>query len=602
MSTESRGGWLFSLRVKLLAVLIPLMGISMLVAMVGLSKFLQEFFHRRAEVETARLGQAVTSALRQSMLMGSEQSLSDNLADLEKTPGLRRIWIIDKNGRVAHATDRAMIGRVLDKSRDPICTVCHTAGVTPGARTFFTRDETGTPIIRYVNPIVNEKVCWGCHDPKVRLNGILLLEESTQVYQEAIGTIQRRLGATGGITLAVLVVMTFFVTTVLVERPVRRLIAGVRQAGAGDLTVRIPLRGRDELVELASSFNVMAGNLDRSLKDVRNKNTELSVVYSVVERLTKTINLRELKEISLQTLMDVLEADRVLLLSNMTPQESEEILIRTRGDRRLHRIGPTAEGSGAQPEGFPSEIASRWVRGELQEASVWPDRQVAVLPIQTRNRKLALLLVKRERPFDPSEANTMLLGALADHIGVAFENALLYRLAITDELTQLFTVRHFHTRIEESVFECERHQQKFGLLMLDLDHFKAINDQWGHLAGDEVLRQVARLLARTIRVVDSAYRYGGDEFAILLPERDFAAARGVAERVRQGVEGLKIPLEGGGNVAVTVSVGIAICPDDGASAQKLVAAADAALYEAKRGGRNRVSTRQGRRDSRKPQT
>ena len=183
----------------------------------------------------------------------------------------------------------------------------------------------------------------------------------------------------------------------------------------------------------------------------------------------------------------------------------------------------------------------------------------------------------------------MLLGALADHIGVAFENALLYTLAITDELTQLFTVRHFHTRIEESVFEWERHQQKFGLLMLDLDHFKAINDQWGHLAGDEVLRQVARLLARTIRVVDSAYRYGGEEFAVLLPERDFAAARGVAERVRQGVEGLKIPLEGGGKVAVTVSVGIAICPDDGASAQKLVAAADAALYEAKRGGRNRVS-------------
>jgi diguanylate cyclase (GGDEF)-like protein len=183
----------------------------------------------------------------------------------------------------------------------------------------------------------------------------------------------------------------------------------------------------------------------------------------------------------------------------------------------------------------------------------------------------------------------MLLGALAGHIGVAFENALSYTLAITDELTQLFTVRHFHNRIEESVFECERHQQKFGLLMLDLDHFKAINDQWGHLAGDEVLRQVARLLTRTIRVVDSAYHYGGEEFVVLLPGRDLAATRGVAERVRQGVEGLKIPLEGGWNIAVTVSVGIAICPDDGASAQELVAAADAALYEAKRGGRNRVS-------------
>lgn len=577
------------MRVKLLAVLIPLMGIFLLVAMVGLNRFLHEFFHLRAEVETARLGQAVTSALQQSMLMGSQQSLSNNLADLEKTPGLRRIWIIDEKGRVAHATDRAVIGRVLDKTRDPICTVCHTAAVTPGARTFFTQDETGTPIIRYVNPIVNEKVCWGCHDSKVRLNGILLLEESTQVYQEAIRTSQRRLGATGGLTLAALVVMTFFVTTVFVERPVRRLIAGVRRAGGGDLTVRIPLRGRDELVELASSFNVMAGNLDRSLKDVGNKNTELSVVYSVVERLTKTINLRELKEISLRTLMDVLEADQALLLSHMGPQEPEEILVKTRGDRRVHRLGLPVEGGGAQPEGFPPEIASLWARGELQETSVWPNRQMMVLPIRTRNRKLALLLVKRERPFEPSEVNTMLLGALADHIGVAFEKALLYTLAITDELTQLFTVRHFHSRIEESVFEWERHQQNFGLLILDLDDFKAINDRWGHLAGDETLRQVARLLARTIRVVDSAYRYGGDEFAVLLPENDFAAARRVAERVRQAVEGLEIPLEGGGKAALTVSVGIAVCPDDGASAQKLVAAADAALYEAKRGGRNRVS-------------
>jgi diguanylate cyclase (GGDEF)-like protein len=202
---------------------------------------------------------------------------------------------------------------------------------------------------------------------------------------------------------------------------------------------------------------------------------------------------------------------------------------------------------------------------------------------------LALLLVEREHPFDHSEANPVLLGALAEHIGVTFQNALLYRLAVTDELTQLFTVRHFHTRIEEVVSKCERRRQKFGLLMLDLDQFKTINDQWGHLAGDEVLRQVARLLVRTIRAVDSAYRYGGDELAILLPDRNLAAARGLAERVRQAVEGLEIPLEGGRKVAVTVSVGIAIYPDDGTSVQKLVAAADAAMYEAKRGGRNRVS-------------
>jgi diguanylate cyclase (GGDEF)-like protein len=136
--------------------------------------------------------------------------------------------------------------------------------------------------------------------------------------------------------------------------------------------------------------------------------------------------------------------------------------------------------------------------------------------------------------------------------------------------------------------QCERGEHQLGLLMLDLDHFKAINDRWGHLAGDEVLRRVAQVLLNTIRVGDSAYRYGGEEFAVLLAEADLATARGVGERVRQAIENLEIPLDEG-NVKITASVGVAIYPVHGKSSQQLVAAADAALYAAKHAGRNRVS-------------
>jgi diguanylate cyclase (GGDEF)-like protein len=197
-------------------------------------------------------------------------------------------------------------------------------------------------------------------------------------------------------------------------------------------------------------------------------------------------------------------------------------------------------------------------------------------------------MIRRERPFEHAEANPKLMGALANHIGVAFDNALYYTMAITDELTQLFTLRHFRNRMEESIFACERSGQKFSLLMLDIDHFKSINDRWGHPAGDEVLRQVARLLVRTIRVSDSAFRYGGEEFVILLAEQDLALAMLVAERVRHAVENMTISLEDGATIPVTVSIGAAIFPDDGTSAQDLVAAADAALYQAKRAGRNRL--------------
>ena len=177
MAVEIRRGWLFSLRVKLVAVLVPLMTVCLLIAMLWLGKYLMEFFQRRAELETSRLGQAVELALRQSMLRKPELALSASLADVKRTPSIRRVWVINKHGRVAQAADPAVIGLVLDKTKDSICTVCHADRVIPDVRTVFIRDEAGTPILRHVRSIPNDKACWGCHDPKIRLNGILLLDD-----------------------------------------------------------------------------------------------------------------------------------------------------------------------------------------------------------------------------------------------------------------------------------------------------------------------------------------------------------------------------------------------------------------------------------------
>ena len=588
MSAESRKRWHFTLKSKLLAVLIPFMAISLLVAMLGLGKFLHEFFQRSAESQTAQLGQAIQSALRHSMLRKQELNLSETLADLAKTPPVQGIWLIDKNGRVIHAADRASVGRVFDKKHDAACRACHAERITPEPLTLFTQNEAGTPIIRHLQPIPNEKACWGCHAATDRLNGVLLLEESTHTYQEALWTVERHVGVTGGITLLVLAAMTLLVTTVLVDRPVRRLISGIRRLGTGDLSVRVPVRGRDELAELAGSFNSMAGNLGRSIEEIRNKNTELSVIYTIVERLTKSINLGELKTIILQTLVDVLGAGRVLLVSNADAQGSQEVLMRKGDDSRVYRFRYSRESDGKLPEGFPLAIVARWLDGELNEPCVSTDGTLIAVSIQMRERKLGLLLVERECPFGQPEANPKLLGTLADHIGIALENARLYTLAITDELTQLWTVRHFQDAVANEMAQCERGEHQLGLLMLDLDHFKAINDRWGHLEGDEVLRRVAQVLLSTIRVGDSAYRYGGEEFAVLLAEADLATARGVAERVRQTIEHLEIPLDEG-NVKITASVGVAVYPVHGKSSQQLVAAADTALYKAKHAGRNRVS-------------
>jgi diguanylate cyclase (GGDEF)-like protein len=121
--------------------------------------------------------------------------------------------------------------------------------------------------------------------------------------------------------------------------------------------------------------------------------------------------------------------------------------------------------------------------------------------------------------------------------------------------------------------------------MLDVDHFKELNDRLGHPAGDQALSHIGQVLLRSIRVGDTAYRYGGDEFALLLPEADSATALNAAERIRQEVlSNMPTPESG----TITVSEGVAVCPRDGTSPTELLSAADIALYKAKRAGRNCV--------------
>lgn len=588
--TQANGIYRIPLSLKLVAVLIPLMILSMAVAMFGLSIFLKQFFQRRAELETDRLGRAVELSLRQSMLRSSEPGLSATLADVEQTPSIRRVWLLDKNGRIAHASESEVIGRVLNKTQAPVCTLCHNSGATPSATTVFTEDETGAPILRHVRPVINDKSCWRCHDPKDRLNGILLLEESYQPFQSALSTVQYRLGATGVITLIFLAGMTLLVTTVLVQRPVRQLIYGVRQFGKGDLTLRVPVQGNDELAELASSFNAMATGLDRSMEEIRNKNAELSAVYSILERLSKTIELNDLKEIILQTVADVFDADQVVLLSNLTQLYMRETLIKCRGQNRVYRKDCSSDGAWELPEGFPLQLADRWADGQLHIPYLSDDSKMGVIPVDFRDRRLALLLVRRERAFTSAEANPKLLLALSNQIAGAFENARLYNTATTDELTRLFTRRHFQHRIDKALLDYEQCGKHFALILLDLDHFKEINDRFGHLVGDKVLRETARAVLRAIRGGDSAFRYGGEEFAILLSAVDSQVTRTVAERVRQEIAALKVHLDDGATwTAITASAGYALCPDHGTSVHELVAAADAALYRSKREGRDRVS-------------
>ena len=171
---------------------------------------------------------------------------------------------------------------------------------------------------------------------------------------------------------------------------------------------------------------------------------------------------------------------------------------------------------------------------------------------------------------------------------LAEANARLAQLAVTDGLTGLYNHRHFHERLTLEVERSQRSGLPLSLLMLDVDHFKQFNDTFGHPSGDEVLRQLARVLGDTRRANDVVARYGGEEFAVILVDTPKFTAAKVAERVRERIYDNDFSEAAPRAGRLSVSIGVATFPDDGADVEALVRSADTALYAAKRAGRNRV--------------
>ena len=210
-------------------------------------------------------------------------------------------------------------------------------------------------------------------------------------------------------------------------------------------------------------------------------------------------------------------------------------------------------------------------------------------------RALGLISVARNgNSFSANERE--LFSYLSNQASVSIENVDLHetvrRQAVTDELTGLFNHRRFQEVMATEVERAKRFGHGMGLIMLDLDNFKRVNDTYGHMQGDLVLREVARVLKESSREIDEPARYGGEEMAVALPGTDLEGAYQFAERVRQRIEALELPLiEGHGSMRVTASFGAASLEGSNeAKAKKdiLVAAADAALYRAKRSGKNRT--------------
>ena len=217
---------------------------------------------------------------------------------------------------------------------------------------------------------------------------------------------------------------------------------------------------------------------------------------------------------------------------------------------------------------------------------------VKVFPLMVRGEAVGTLVLGDESPMQELTADEIfMIQIAAAHGATTVANAQMYahmeRMATTDALTGLINRRRLMELADESLARADRFGRKVSLLLIDADHFKRVNDTYGHAVGDVVLRQIAQLLRREARRVDVVSRLGGEEFVLLADETDVAGAAILAERIRARIGGETI--RGSfGEIAVTVSVGTSTWPENAASKEQLLERADQALYEAKRAGRNRV--------------
>jgi len=163
----------------------------------------------------------------------------------------------------------------------------------------------------------------------------------------------------------------------------------------------------------------------------------------------------------------------------------------------------------------------------------------------------------------------------------------IYRMTIIDGLTQVHVTRYLLESLDKELMRARRHIRDLSFLMLDIDHFKKINDLHGHLAGDHVLKEVARIIQQRIRRDEVLARYGGEEFAVILPETHLEGARALADGLREKIEESRFVFQGE-TIQVTISIGVAMLHEDDRTSLDLIRRADEKLYAAKRAGRNRV--------------
>jgi diguanylate cyclase (GGDEF)-like protein len=360
---------------------------------------------------------------------------------------------------------------------------------------------------------------------------------------------QRRL-IIGLLASLAIVMLVAYIEGRAIVTSIRRLVDAARAIARGDLQQRVPVQGRDELALLGRAFNDMASQLQTRLQELASERARLrEVIDRFGDALAATHDPEQLRRVLVETAVEATDASGGVVVGT-----NDEIVT----------VG--------SPDAGGERIEQPLLAGQVSFGS----------------------MMLFGRAF--SDEDRMTAASLASQAVIALEAARLHRIvsnqALVDGLTGLANRRACEDTLNAELARAERFPGPLAVVVTDLDDFKEVNDCFGHQAGDVVLREFATLLRESVRDIDLASRWGGEEFLLVLPGTDREGAARVAERIRRALEGRSTLSIDGDPIPVTASFGVAAYPE-AETAAELFAAADDALYRAKRTGKNRVAVASG---------
>jgi diguanylate cyclase (GGDEF)-like protein len=550
-----------------------------------------------ARTDAATLARAVGS------LHG--KALSVRFATLANQAGLARSTLTDASRTIVDVGDRSAVAPGSVVVRNPAAASAMTVTVSEVTASHYARELSSSGVAIVVRDgtrnIASTVVLPGSSAPATDGNVTIGGKGYRAVSQTFVGfggarvtvTVLSALSATatslgGSRTVAAVLIVAFlalaFGFALLASRALQGRLSGfleaARRLGSGDFSSPVRVEGHDEFAALGVEFNSMSSELSRRLDELSRERARLKeAIRRIGHTFASSLDRPALLELALNTAVDAVQAS------------GGRISVRVTDEEPLTEAGREGSLAGLEEVVHEAERAALANPG-VGEAHTTAASVAAVTlgPLEPQARAHGVITVaRRGRPFSDDDLDV--LRSLGAEAALALENIELHyqvrRQAVTDELTGLANHGRFQALLNAEIEQVRRYHHSIGLIMLDIDDFKAVNDTYGHPQGDAVLRHVARVLQENSRDADSPARYGGEELSLILPHTDLEGAHAIAERIRSAVEDLRVArTDGKGVLRITASLGVAASTYG--DKQGLIADADGALYEAKRSGKNRT--------------